>query len=549
MPNFEPVIERAFPELHSTAPSFDLEQQKQLWERCRLLFLTGVVISLLAFLVDLLVPPSEPQLVSSLFRFEFHTAPLAHAASFLAALGLLYLVKDSLAHLHAIAYGTIAFNIVLAIYNDVGASPTGDVYFAISLLLFLSAAFIPWRPGYQVALAVTATVWFPLMEGILYWSLPEARAFWAERGGLETMRNHTIWGVTGIGILGGASALVSSTLYSLRKTAHQAKRLGKYLIHQEIGKGGMGRVFFAQHSLICRPTAVKVMHPGDGDRGTALARFEREIKLSATLTHPNTITIYDVGRTPERSLYYAMEYLEGLDLQDLVERFGPLPAARSVYILKQVCGSLAEAHSRSIIHRDIKPSNIFLTRRGGLYDFVKILDFGLAKRIKGDAASAVTKTGVLFGTPRYLAPETVYGNEAVDGRADLYCLGGVAYWMLTGQPPFTSESSVEVVIDHVKTIPKRPSEVSELPIPAELEEIVMKCLEKKPVRRFQTARQLEDALDAVPLAEPWSRDKAEEWWNLHGILSERPHDCECFFGEEVLGEESRPSAAVAELSD
>jgi serine/threonine-protein kinase len=541
------MIERAISSRFPTSGSFEDEQSEQLWKRCRVLFLTALGISPIAFVVTLLVPTADPQLASGLVRLSHATGVAAHAVSFLVALGLLYLVKDSQRHLYAIAFGTIGFNIVLAIYGDIALTPAGDVYFGVSLLLFLSAAFIPWRrPAYQIALAATAAIWFLLMEVLLYTLVPEVQPFWAERGGFEAFRNHTIWGVTGIAILGGASVVVSNTLYSLRKTAHQAKRLGKYLIHEEIGKGGMGQVFFAEHSLMCRPTAVKVMHPDGGDQSTALARFEREIKLSATLTHPNTITIYDVGRTTGNSLYYAMEYLEGLDLQELVERFGPVAPARAVYILKQACGSLAEAHYRDIIHRDIKPSNIFLTRRGLLYDFVKVLDFGLAKRIASDAAGAITKTGLLFGTPRYLAPETVYGSEQVDGRADLYCLGGVAYWMLTGQPPFTAESSVEVVIDHVKTVPKRPSEVSEIPIPPELEAIVMKCLEKKPGDRYQTAGELEAALEAVPLTEPWSRARAEEWWDLHGILGENPHDCDCFFGEEISGEVSRLTPAMAE---
>ena len=240
-----------------------------------------------------------------------------------------------------------------------------------------------------------------------------------------------------------------------------------------------------------------------------------------------------------------MEYLEGLDLQQIIDRFGPLTPSRTVFILRQVAGSLAEAHSRDIVHRDIKPANIFLTRRGGVYDFVKVLDFGLAKQIRSDEApdaAEITKQGALFGTPRYLAPETVYGKEKVDGRADIYSLGGVAYWMLAGRPPFTGESSVEVIVDHVKTIPQRPSEVSEAVIPRELEDIVMKSLEKKPDDRFQSAWELDAALAAVPFDEPWSRERALEWWSLHGIIGDDALDCECFFPDEEL-----PSMDVSSL--
>lgn len=547
MTTLKQVIERVIPDPFSTGGSFQDERLELLWKRCRLLFFTGLILSLLGFGVGWFVASADPSLQSSLEPYRWATEALLHAVSFAAALGVLYVLCGSdRRYLQAVAFGTIAFNIVLDIYNTVVFHPATDAYFGVSLLLFLSAAFIPWRPGYQIALAATAAVWFLVLQGALYSFFPEYPAFWMERGGAEAFRDHTIWGVVSLAILGGTSALISRTLYQLNKSAHRAKRLGNYLIHDEIGKGGMGQVFLAQHSLMCRPTAVKVMHAGDGSELTALARFEREVKLSSTLTHPNTITIFDVGRTPERSLYYAMEYLEGLDLQDLVDRFGPLPPARATYILKQVCGSLAEAHSRDIIHRDIKPSNIFLTRRGGLYDYVKVLDFGLAKQMRKEETTAITQSGLLFGTPRYLAPETVYGSEKIDGRSDLYCLGGVAYFLLTGQPPFTAESSVEVVVDHVKTIPRRPSEVSETAIPAELDDVVMKCLEKKPADRYRTAGELEAALDAIPLTEPWSRAKAEEWWDLHGIIGDTPHDCECFFDAEVQSGKDLPALVIAE---
>jgi tRNA A-37 threonylcarbamoyl transferase component Bud32 len=543
------VIERAISDPFSTGGSFQDEQLELLWKRCRLLFLTGLVISLIGFGVAWFVPFPDASLQSSLEPYRWATEALLHAASFAVALVLLYvLCSRDRRYLHAIAFGTVAVNIVLDIYNSVAFHPATDSYFGVSMLLFLSAAFIPWRPAYQIALAATATVWFLALQSVLYSLLPEYPDFWIERGGIEAFRDHTIWGIVLLAALGGTSALISRTLYTLTKSAHKAKRLGNYLIHDEIGKGGMGQVFLAQHSLLCRPTAVKVMRSEDGAEGTALARFEREVKLSATLTHPNTITIFDVGRTPERSLYYAMEYLEGLDLQDLVDRFGPLPPARASYILKQACGSLAEAHSRDIVHRDIKPSNIFLTRRGGLYDFVKVLDFGLAKQVREEKTTAITQSGLLFGTPRYLAPETVYGSEKIDGRSDLYCLGGVAYFLLTGQPPFTAESSVEVVVDHVKTIPQRPTEVSETAIPSELDDIVMKCLEKQPDDRYQTAADLEAALDAVSFDDPWSRAKAEEWWTFHGLIGEFPRDSECFFDADGQSSKGLPTLVVAERS-
>ncbi len=546
MANARRTIQRAITTPSRTSGSFQAEALEQLWERCRLLFLTGLAISLVAEVLHLFLHSADPELTSGLVRFVWASGGVGHAASFLLALAALYVVRGSRGFLEGVALATIAFNLILGIYNAVAFSPANDVSFEVSLLLFLPAAFLPWRTGLQVALAGTALIWFAALHLLIYNFVPEVESFWAARGGVVAVRNHTIWGVTGIAILGGTSVLISRTLYTLRRTAHRARRLGNYLIHREIGKGGMGEVLFAQHALMCRPTAVKVMRTTDSEPQTSLARFEREIRVSATLTHPNTITIYDVGRTPDGCLYYAMEYLEGLDLQQLVDRFGPVSPARTIHILKQVCGSLAEAHSRKIVHRDIKPSNIFLTRRGGLYDFVKVLDFGLAKEIKADGAAGITKTGVLFGTPRYIAPEMVYGNETIDGRADLYALGGVMYWMLTGQPPFTSESSVEVVIDHVKTTPRRPSEVSEMKILTELEEIVMKCLEKRPADRFQNARELQAALSQVPVDEAWTDGRAEEWWNLHGLIDDDALEPECFFRDDEPREEERVSLVAAE---
>jgi len=277
----------------------------------------------------------------------------------------------------------------------------------------------------------------------------------------------------------------------------------------------MGEVFVARHARMCRPSAVKVLRVSGSLDGDALARFEREVQLSSSLTHPNTITIFDFGRAGQNTFYYAMEYLEGLDLQRLVERFGPIEARRVVYLLTQVCGSLAEAHGLQIVHRDLKPANIFLTQRGGLCDYVKVLDFGLAKVVDSDEAAGVTRKGVILGTPEYMAPEAIRDGDHVDTRADIYSLGGVAYYLLTGRPPFGPGNTLQTLVDHVRTPAVPPSEVTELEIPAELEAIVLRCLAKWPDERFQTPDELDAALRSVPLEEPWSQDRAREWWTLH----------------------------------
>ena len=501
----------------STTSSFQEEQRDLLWRRSRLVFSIALAITSFMVALDFLIPSATngSTEVTGLARWEWLFDGGGAAISFALGLIALFLAKGSVRQLQVVALCVIAFNVAFMLFSQVALWPDELNFLALSILLFLPAAFIPWRTGFQIALGLTAVITFLVTHSVFYAFVPAAQEFWVESGGLQSVLEIMTKGTIGIAILAGSSTAVTQTLYNLRKTAHRAKRLGNYLIERELGKGGMGQVFVAQHAFIRRPTAVKVLQPALGEGLAEIARFEREVQLSATLTHPNTITIYDFGRTDDNRFYYAMEYLEGLDLQQLVERFGPLPAPRAAFILMQACGSLAEAHAQNIIHRDIKPSNIFLTRCADLYDYVKVLDFGLAKQIGDDQSGGVSKTGVILGTPRYIAPESVTGTGDIDGRADIYGLGGVAYWMLTGQPPFTSSSSVELIVDHVKTVPRRPSELSEVPIPPELEAIVMKCLEKKQQDRFQDAVALRTALRTIQFAETWNEETAGEWWNLH----------------------------------
>ena len=424
-------------------------------------------------------------------------------------------------------------------------NPTYPPTFGTALMLFIPAAFIPWRVSYQVWLGVVATM-SVVAAGLLVYNLtPGAPEFWQTQGGPEAFRGYFITDVVFTLIIAAVAVLMTRMLYGLRKTAHEAKRLGNYFIDRQVGKGGMGEVYVARHALMCRPTAVKVLRSPAGEEVAALARFEREVQLSSTLTHPNTITIFDFGRTSDATFYYAMEYLHGMDLQLLVERFGPLPSRRVAFLLQQVCGSLGEAHRLGIVHRDLKPSNIFLTERGGIYDFVKVLDFGLAKQVAAEGTAGVTKTGVIFGTPRYIAPESAYGDVEVDARADVYNVGGVAYWMLTGQPPFTSESPVKLLVDHIKTEPKLPSDFSEIPIHPELEAMVMKCLEKGPADRYQSASEMEAALQTMQFDEPWSRETAEEWWGLHLASDIFVQECFCAPSEDGEATETGQSLQVA----
>jgi tRNA A-37 threonylcarbamoyl transferase component Bud32 len=510
----ETVIGKPLPDSSPTGTSFELELRGLLIDRCRLVFSAGLAISGALLALHEVILQGYPRLASPLSAWH-HEIYLAHPVSFALALVATYLGRREARSLQNLAFLVLVFNLVLAIFHEAAFTPERDPLFSISLLLFIPAAVMPWREYYQIGLALSAVLTSVTAPALLYVFLPETASFWAGHGGQPAFRMTILWTLAGTTILAGSSILVTRTLYRLRKSVHHAQRLGNYLIQEEIGRGGMGRVFMARHALMCRPTALKVLRNSDENHRSAAARFEREARLSSTLTHPNTITIYDFGRTSDDTFYYAMEYLQGMDLQRLIARFGPLPAARAVAILIQVCGSLAEAHERNIIHRDIKPSNIFLTLRGGLYDFVKVLDFGVAKQIRQDVEPELTQPGVAVGTPRYFAPEAIRGSGALDARADIYNLGGVAYWTLTGHETFESSSKIELIIDHARTRPKRPSEVSEMPIPKALDDIVMKCLEKDPDDRFQAVGELEAALRAIHFETPWTQSKAREWWRLH----------------------------------
>jgi tRNA A-37 threonylcarbamoyl transferase component Bud32 len=298
-----------------------------------------------------------------------------------------------------------------------------------------------------------------------------------------------------------------------RSAALEAKRLGQYTLDEKLGEGGMGVVYRARHAMLHRPTAVKLLS-ADRTNEQTIARFEREVQLTARLNHPNTIAIYDYGRTPEGIFYYAMEFLQGINLEDLVKQFGPQPEGRVIFILQQVCGSLSEAHGIGLIHRDIKPANIVLTERGGLFDFVKLLDFGLVKAVDSRKESMLTTAGSLTGTPLYLAPEAIQ-NDGVDGRADLYALGAVGYFLLTGTPVFDSRNVVGILQKHVMEPPEPPSKRLRKPVSPELEAILLKCLAKEPPSRPQSANELAEGLAACSVASSWTFKEAGEWWGKH----------------------------------
>jgi eukaryotic-like serine/threonine-protein kinase len=310
------------------------------------------------------------------------------------------------------------------------------------------------------------------------------------------------------------ATLASKVIYGLQERVFEARQLGQYTLEERIGAGGMGEVYRASHAMLRRPTAIKLLPGAVSDE--QLRRFEKEVQLTARLNHPNTISIYDYGRTPEGTFYYAMELLDGLTLEQLVERHGAQLPARVIHILIQACGALREAHEAGLIHRDIKPANAVLCCHGGLPDVVKVLDFGLVKQVEGDARVSASHSDAIVGTPLFMSPEEIAAPQSVDPRSDLYSLGAVAYYLLSGSPVFDGNNVIEVCGHHLHTAPRPLAERADQSIPADLERIVLDCLAKSPAARPASAHELAERLRGCADASGWSERDARAWWRAHG---------------------------------
>jgi len=308
-------------------------------------------------------------------------------------------------------------------------------------------------------------------------------------------------------------------VYHLGTEVKRARDLGSYSLEEKLGEGGMGEVWRARHRMLARPAAIKLIRPSvdwNGRAGAsdeAIRRFEREAQVIAQLRSPHTVELFDFGMADDGAFYYVMELLEGLDADALLRRFGPTPSERTIYILRQICHSLSEAQSHGLVHRDIKPANVFLCRYGEEYDFVKVLDFGIVRAI-GDAtntSAAPTRENAIQGTPAFMSPEQALGTD-VDWRADIYATGCLAYWLLTGQFVFTSQTPMGILVQHAQKPPIPPSVRTDQPIPKALEDLVLSCLAKDPANRPQSARELSLRLADVEGANAWTQDRAREWW-------------------------------------
>ncbi len=391
-----------------------------------------------------------------------------------------------------------------------------DAYLAVlglvgtALLVAIRAALIPSSPRRTIVYTavgglpalVTPTLFVPSSEGGFALRALDSAAFPWMPGALVI-----VWSFVVI-----TCAVISRVIYGLRAEVREARRLGQYVIERQIGEGGMGEVYLAHHGMMRRPTALKLLRAGH-TKETDLVRFEREVQLTARLTHPNTITIFDYGRTDDGVFYYAMELLDGANLQRIVETSGAQAEGRVVRILSMACGALAEAHALGLIHRDIKPANIVLCSQGGEHDVVKVLDFGLVKELEVGGDASVTVASTLIGTPLYMAPESIVDPESIDARADIYALGAVAYFLLTGSEVFRGDTIVEVCGQHLHQEPQPMAERG-VTVSPELEAIVGACLEKKPEKRPQSANELRQRLLASGV-EPWDERQARAWWLEH----------------------------------
>jgi serine/threonine-protein kinase len=377
------------------------------------------------------------------------------------------------------------------------------------LTIFTYALFIPntWQ---RAAIAIGLIAAAPLI------AIVATAVFEPSAGAILLADPHVlVESFLSLSIAVAAAVLGVHTINSLRSEAYRAKQLGQYKLKRLIGSGGMGDVYLAEHLLMKRPCAIKVIRPEKAGDPKVLARFEREVQATARLSHWNTVDIFDYGRADDGTFYYVMEFLPGMNLSELVRRYGPMPASRALHLGRQACDALQEAHALGLIHRDIKPANIFSAVRGGVFDVAKILDFGLAKPLADVAATQITQEGAITGSPYYMSPEQALGDREPDARTDIYALGGVLYFLVTGRPPFDDDNPMKVLIAHAHEPPPPPSRYNP-DIPEDLELVIMRCLQKTADDRYQSAADLTAALENCDDFGRWTRDDARSWWQANG---------------------------------
>jgi serine/threonine-protein kinase len=403
------------------------------------------------------------------------------------------------------------------------ARPDLILVFVLSLVAFARAVYVPSSPLRTLVLGLIVGLPLPFGAYELFLRLEPAQfAVVARVFGVASVDQLAWGGGTGLTFSWLMSVLLatgaSRVIYGLRREAREARRLGQYTLEEKLGEGGMGIVYRARHAMLRRPTAVKLLPP-DRAGEASLARFEREVQLTASLTHPNTVTVFDYGRSSDGIFYYAMELLDGASLESVVAVAGPLPPERVTHVLYWVASALSEAHQVGLIHRDIKPANIMLCRQGGVDDVPKVLDFGLVKDLDRGTDISLTQGNIIAGTPLYLSPEAITAPETMDGRSDLYSLGAVAYFALTGTHVFGGRTTVEVCASHIHSTPELPSRRIGRRVPEDLEAVLIECLAKQPAKRPATAGELCRRLEACASFGHWTPEKASAWWREHAAAT------------------------------
>lgn len=406
--------------------------------------------------------------------------------------------------------------------------------FPTAMFLAVRAALIPSSPRRTIIITAMVGVLKILLSSVLVPAVGGGLAWRGANAGAFLATSIMMWTIATI-----TCAVISRVIYGLRAEVREARRFGQYVLEWKIGEGAMGVVYRATHAMLRRPAAIKLLLR-DRASEADLVRFEREVQLTSRLVHPNTISIFDYGRTAEGVFYYVMEYLDGLDLQRLVDQYGPVDPARAIRILAQISGALAEAHALGLIHRDIKPANIVLTERPDECDVVKVVDFGLVKDFGGNLVASAARDGIT-GTPLYMAPEAISKPDTIDGRSDLYAVGAVAYFLLTGQHVFHAASVLEVCGKHMVEAPVPPSQRLGKPLPADLEAIVLACLAKDRDDRPESAAGLRTILLACADAGRMDQQAARNWWRAYRASHTN--------SPSPIDEGSRPATMAIDLGD
>lgn len=413
---------------------------------------------------------------------------------------------------------SIAFVIMGANIPAAAGAATTTAY-ALSFGLVGRAIFVPSTARHTALLGLAIGV--PLVVAVYFNFLSVDLDVWNRLGFFRTIEDERVLARSQsiqIGVTWGLTVLLATwatrVIYGLRKDVRDAKKLGQYVLEAKLGEGGMGTVYRAQHGLLKRPTAIKLLSQ---DRNTIedIDRFRREVQMTAKLKHPNTVTIYDYGRTDAGEFYYAMELLDGMTLQEIVLGDGPQPEARVVHILRQAATALQEAHSLGLVHRDIKPNNIMMTQQGGVHDVTKVLDFGLVKNVDLDSGASRTWSEGIIGTPLFMSPEQIRDPTLIDARADLYALGAVGYYLLAGQFVFGGSNPIEVCAQHLSAIPEAPSAAGNREIDPGLEGLILRCLEKSRDARPGSGAEIAEYLDTLPI-DGWAQSDAAQWWEAVG---------------------------------